>query len=93
MDITHLVAEDDRVAARFWQSGTHQGELMGIPPTGKKAAWSEIGILRIADGKVVESWYDVDMLGMMGQLGLGGGGGGSDAAAPAGAGAAPAAGG
>ena len=74
MDITHLVAEDDRVAARFWQSGTHQGELMGIAPTGKKAAWSEIGILRIADGKVVESWYDVDMLGLMGQLGVGGSG-------------------
>jgi predicted ester cyclase len=34
--------------------------------------FSEIGILRIADGKVVESWYDVDMLGLMGQLGVGG---------------------
>jgi predicted ester cyclase len=31
-----------------------------------------MGILRVADGKVVESWYDVDMLGMMGQLGVGG---------------------
>jgi predicted ester cyclase len=76
MEITHLVAEDDRVAARFVQSGTHKGDLMGIPPTGKKATWTEIGILRIADGKVVESWYDVDMLGMMGQLGVGGSGGG-----------------
>ncbi len=72
IEITHMVAEDDRVAARFWQSGTHQGDLMGIAPTGKKAAWSEIGILRIADGRVVESWYDVDMLGLMGQLGVGG---------------------
>ena len=72
MEITHLVAEDDRVAARFRQGGTHNGDLMGIAPTGKKVEWTEIGILRIADGKVVESWYDVDMLGLMGQLGVGG---------------------
>lgn len=77
MEITHLVAEDDRVAARFRQGGTHTGDLMGIAPTGKKVEWTEIGILRIADGKVVESWYDVDMLGLMGQLGVGGSGGGS----------------
>ena len=69
MEITHIVAEDDRVAARFRQGGTHDGDLMGIAPTGKKVEWTEIGILRIADGKVVESWYDVDMLGLMGQLG------------------------
>lgn len=72
MRIQFLVAEEDRVAARFAQGGTHQGELMGIPPTGKTVQWSEIGILRIADGKVVESWYDVDMLGLMQQLGVGG---------------------
>jgi predicted ester cyclase len=77
MEITHLVAEDTRVAARFRQGGTQTGDLMGIPPTGKKVEWTEIGILRIADGKVVESWYDVDMLGLMGQLGVGGSGGGS----------------
>ncbi len=72
MTIEQMAAEDDRVAARFLQSGTHKGELWGIPPTGKFAKFSEIGILRIADGKIVESWYDVDMLGMMGQLGVGG---------------------
>ena len=72
MRIEYLVAEDDRVAARFSQGGTHLGDLMGIPPTGKKVEWTEIGILRVADGKVVESWYDVDMLGLMGQLGVGG---------------------
>jgi predicted ester cyclase len=72
MTITHIAAEDDRVAARFVEEGTHKGELFGIPPTGKRVCFSEIGILRIADGKVVESWYDVDMLGMMQQLGVGG---------------------
>ena len=71
MTIDLIVAEDDRVAARFIETGTHLGELFGIPPTGKTVNFSEIGILRIADGKVVESWYDVDMLGMMQQLGVG----------------------
>ena len=73
MNIDHMVAEPDRVAARFTQGGTHKGDLMGIPPTGKTAKWTETGILRIADGKVVESWYDVDMLTLMQQLGVGGG--------------------
>jgi predicted ester cyclase len=72
MTIDYIVAEDDRVAARFTQGGTHKGELFGIPPTGKTVKFTEMGILRIADGKVVESWYDVDMLGMMQQLGVGG---------------------
>jgi predicted ester cyclase len=72
MTIDHLVAEPDRVAARFSQGGTHQGDLFGIPPTGKTVKFTEMGILRVADGKVVESWYDVDMLGMMQQLGVGG---------------------
>ena len=72
MTIDCLVAEDDRVAARFTETGTHKGDLMGIPATGKKVSFSETGILRIADGKIVESWYDVDMLGMMRQLGVGG---------------------
>ncbi len=71
MTIDLLVAEDDRVAARFIETGTHLGDLMGMPPTGKKVSFSEIGILRIADGKIVESWYDVDMLGLMQQLGVG----------------------
>ena len=65
------IAEGDKVATRWTGRGKHDGDLMGIAPTGKKVEWTEIGILRIADGKVVESWYDVDMLGLMGQLGVG----------------------
>jgi predicted ester cyclase len=53
------------------ETGTQTGDFFGIPATGKSVKFSEIGILRIADGKVVESWYDVDMLGLMGQLGVG----------------------
>jgi len=72
--IDHIAGEVDRVAARLTQGGTHQGDLFGIPPTGKTAEWTEMGILRIADGKIVESWFDVDMAGLMQQLGVGGDG-------------------
>lgn len=72
MTIDYLVADDEKVAARFSQGGTHRGDLFGIPPTGKTVKFTEMGILRVADGKVVESWYDVDMAGLMQQLGVGG---------------------
>jgi predicted ester cyclase len=69
MDIDMIVADEAQVAARFTQSGTHNGaELMGMKPSGKKATWTEIGVLRIRDGKIVESWYEVDMLSMINQL-------------------------
>ena len=74
MDIIDLLADGDYVLARFTQSGTQTGELMGMPATGKKATWGEMGILRFAGGQVVESWYNVDMLGMFQQLGVGGDG-------------------
>jgi predicted ester cyclase len=66
-----LLADGQYILGRFTQSGTQTGELMGIPPTGKKATWGEIGILRFAGGQVVESFYNVDMLGLMQQLGVG----------------------
>ncbi|HEX7022564.1 MAG TPA: ester cyclase, partial [Trueperaceae bacterium] len=69
MNIDLLMADEDSVVGRFTQSGTHTGApLMGLEPSGRKATWTEIGILRIAGGKVVESWYEVDMLAMMNQL-------------------------
>jgi predicted ester cyclase len=69
IDIDMIVADEKQVAARFTQSGTHSGaELMGMKPTGKKATWTEIGVLQIQDGKVVQSWYEVDMLSMINQL-------------------------
>jgi len=74
IDIVRLITDDDKVMAQFSQSGTQNGDLMGIPPSGKHATWGEMGILRFERGKVVESWYEVDMLGLMQQLGVGGGG-------------------
>jgi predicted ester cyclase len=71
-EIIELLADGQQVMVWFTQSGTQQGELMGIPATGKKATWGEISILRFAGGKIVESWHNVDMLGLMQQLGVGG---------------------
>jgi predicted ester cyclase len=69
MNIDMIVADEKQVAARFTQSGTHSGaDLMGMKPSNKKATWTEIGVLRIQDGKIVESWYEVDMLSMINQL-------------------------
>jgi predicted ester cyclase len=70
-EIKEILADGDQVLAWFIQSGTQTGEFMGIPPTGKKATWGEILILRFAGGKVVESWHNLDMLGMFQQLGVG----------------------
>jgi predicted ester cyclase len=69
MDIDMMIADEEQVAARFIQSGTHSGEaLMGMEPSGRRAEWTEIGVLKIERGKIVESWYEVDMLSMIQQL-------------------------
>ena len=54
---------------RFTIRGTHQGEGMGIPPTGKRVVSTGIDIFRIADGRIVERWGEVDDLGLRQQLG------------------------
>jgi steroid delta-isomerase-like uncharacterized protein len=64
------VAEGDRVVTRWKARGTHRGELMGIPPTGKQGAVTGITIFRIVGGNVVECWTNVDELGMLQQLGV-----------------------
>lgn len=72
ISIDDVIVEYPFVVGRFTESGTQRAELMGIPPTGKSVRFGEIGVLRVANGQVVESWYEVDMMGLMGQLGLGG---------------------
>jgi predicted ester cyclase len=68
--IDDMVAEGDKVAARVTWTGTHKGEIMGIPPTNKKVTFSLITISRIAGGKIVEDHGQFDALGLMRQLGL-----------------------
>jgi steroid delta-isomerase-like uncharacterized protein len=65
-----FIAEGDRVVHRWNSRFTHQSEFMGIPPTGKPVTLTGIDVYRLADGKVVERWSEVDMLGLMQQLGV-----------------------
>jgi steroid delta-isomerase-like uncharacterized protein len=69
MTIEDQIAEGDRVVIRWTARGTHNGELQGILPTGKKVRLAGTDIERIVDGKLVECWSHVDELGMMQQLG------------------------
>lgn len=64
------IAEGEKVVSRLTVRGTHQGELMGIPATGKKVTIGLVDILRMQDGKIVERWGQADLLGMMQQLGV-----------------------
>ncbi len=69
MNIDMIMADDNQVVARFVQWGTHTGApLMGMAPSGRRAEWTEIGVLEIKNGKVTRSWYEVDMLAMLNQL-------------------------
>ena len=63
-----MIAEGDRVTVRAFIRGTHQGEFMGIPPTGRTFTSSGIIIYRIADGKIVQHWMQTDVLGLMQRL-------------------------
>jgi hypothetical protein len=63
-----MVAEGDKVVMRRTATGTHQGELAGMPPTGRKVKFTMMVIFRFADGKIVEAWWSFDMLGMIQQL-------------------------
>ena len=66
--IEDLIAEGDKVVNRATDTGTHRGEFQGIAPTGKRFTISGMNISRIADGKVVEDWTVLDMLGMLQQI-------------------------
>ena len=68
--VEDMVAEGDKVVTRLSARGTQTGELFGIPPTGKQVSMTGIAIHRIADGKIVEHWSEIDNLGMMQQLGV-----------------------
>jgi steroid delta-isomerase-like uncharacterized protein len=69
INIDDMVAEGDMVVERFTMHGTHEGELFGLAPTGKRVTMGGILFLRIADGKIVERWATNDTLGLLQQLG------------------------
>src|SRR5262245_5195563 len=66
----YLIAEGDKVVARWKGNGTQKGAFGGIPATGKSATWTGISIFRIADGKVAEEVGEEDALSVLQQLGV-----------------------
>jgi steroid delta-isomerase-like uncharacterized protein len=70
VQVEDLIAEGDKVVARNTVTGTHRGEFMGLPPTGRSVSYDEIFVVRFTAGRVVETWGVVDMASLMRQLGL-----------------------
>ncbi len=69
MEIDELIVEGDTVAIRNTWYGTQEAEFYGIPPSGKSVAVTSVGIDRVQGGLVTEGWGELDMVGMMQQLG------------------------
>jgi len=69
-DIEDIIADGDMVAIRGKASGTHDGEFMGRPPTGRRFSVDQVHWFRVAGGKVAEHWAVRDNMGHARQLGL-----------------------
>ena len=67
--VQELLADGDKVIERTQTSATHTGEFNGIPATGRQVGWTEIHIYRLENGKIVEQWSEIDLLGLLVQLG------------------------
>lgn len=65
----HLVGEGDVVVARLTGTGTHEGEFLGVEPTGESIRVTAMEMYRVADGRIVEAWINLDTLGLLRQLG------------------------
>jgi steroid delta-isomerase-like uncharacterized protein len=67
--VEHQFTEGDYVATRFTARGTHGGEIMGVPPTGRQVSIAGITISRCRDGKIMEEWEVSDVFGLLQQIG------------------------
>lgn len=65
-----VVAEDDVVAVRVRLTGTHEGDLFGIEPTGETIDVASMALFRVDDGEIVEMWNHPDRFGILDQLGV-----------------------
>ena len=68
--VEDLIAEGDKVVTRWKNHGTHKGDLMGVPATGKEVSITGISIVQVVSGKIVEGWNNWDRMGMMQQIGV-----------------------
>jgi steroid delta-isomerase-like uncharacterized protein len=66
--VDHQFANGDYVATRFTVRGTHDGELLGAPPTGRSVAMTGITVSRCEDGRIAEEWELVDVAGLLQQV-------------------------
>jgi predicted ester cyclase len=64
-----VVAEGDTVAVRFVVEATHEGNLLGIEPTGRRVRWDAVDVYRLKDGRIVEEWAADDALAILHQVG------------------------
>ena len=67
--IHDLIAEGDKVVARWTFHGTHEGDFQGLPPTGKKVTIPGVSVFRLVDGKIMDDWTVSDTYSLMQQLG------------------------
>ena len=67
--IEDIIAEGDKVWVLLSYTGTHKGEFMGLPPTGKKITSKAVDIYRVVDGKLAEYWNVTDTLSIFKQIG------------------------
>jgi steroid delta-isomerase-like uncharacterized protein len=69
LNILDMIAEGDKVVVRYTVEGTHEGELFGVAPTGRRVSIESMTVERVSDGKIREHWRITDSLDMMQQLG------------------------
>lgn len=70
LPIEDVVAEGEKVLVRLRVKGTHGGELMGLPASGRKIDIPVLDLFQIRDGKLIEHWAQLDNLGLLRQLGV-----------------------
>jgi steroid delta-isomerase-like uncharacterized protein len=68
--VDEQIAEGDKVVSRVTMSGTHQGEFMGMPPTGRSFTIAGVSIWEVRGGQLISEWVNWDSMGMMKQLGV-----------------------
>ena len=68
--IEDMLAEGEKVATRYTLEGTHEGELFGVPPTGKRLSIRSMTVERVSEGRIRDHWRVTDTLEMMQQLGV-----------------------
>lgn len=70
IDIEDIFGSDDRVVARLVFSGTHEGEFLGVPPTGKRVVFNAVNLYHLRDGKMITTWQLSDLWGFFSQIGV-----------------------